>query len=53
MSITTPIQYRRKVVVRFEEGTGRTEQAHKDEVDIHSIMARYRKTGLISHVSWI
>lgn len=28
-----------------------TEQAHKDDCDINSIVKRYKKTGVISHVS--
>lgn len=29
------------------EGEGRTEQAHRDKVNINSIMSRYRKTGVV------
>lgn len=31
-------------------GPGKTKQEFKDEVDVNSIMAKYRRTGLISHV---
>jgi len=34
--------------VRFT-GTGRTKQAMKDECDINNIMAKYQRTGTISH----
>ena len=35
----------------LECGPGMTEQYHKDDVEIHSIMAKYQKTGIINHVS--
>ena len=28
-----------------------TEQAHKDDVDIHKIMKRYERTGIIDHLA--
>ncbi len=30
---------------------GRTEQCHKDEVNIHHILRQYQKTGVIQHVN--
>lgn len=32
-------------------GPVRTKQAHKDECDIHRIMAQYKQSGLIHHVN--
>lgn len=32
-------------------GKGRTKQSHKAECDINTIMARYKKTGLIDHMA--
>ncbi len=39
-----------RVQVHFE-GNGRTKQADKDSCDINVIMAKYMKTGLISHAA--
>jgi phage internal scaffolding protein len=41
------------IVFHDEEGNhdGRTEQHHKDLVDIHKIIHTYDKTGIIQHVS--
>jgi len=34
------------------DGTpSRTEQAHKDEVNIHHILKRFQKTGLVTHTN--
>lgn len=32
-------------------GPSMTEQAHKDEVDIHRIMKQYQATGVVTHVN--
>lgn len=50
MSITTPDKYRR--TADYEpEGESLTEQAHVASCDIHNIMARYEKTGIIEHLA--
>lgn len=50
MSISTPEKYRRRVTQPHSDEIV-TEQAHKDTCDIHTIMRRYEKTGLIEHVN--
>ena len=50
MSITTPCKYRRRSYHRAG-GEMMTEQSHKDACDIHTIMRRYEKTGVIDHVN--
>ncbi len=40
-----------RVRVLVETGPSMTKQAHKDECDINRIMAKYQKTGVITHVS--
>lgn len=50
MSITTPEKYRREV--NYEpEGESMTEQHHVASCDIHNILARYEKTGIIEHLA--
>ncbi len=51
MSNLTPEKFRRKVGISFIGHPSKTEQAHGDTVSIHSIMKRYRKTGVLDHVS--
>lgn len=44
--------YHPHVAVRMEiTGTSRAKQSFRDECDINTIMAKYQKTGLITHVS--
>lgn len=50
MSITTPEKYRRRSVHPHSDEII-TEQSHKDTCDIHTIMRKYEKTGLIEHVN--
>ena len=38
-------------VVDCSQDEGRTKQAFKDECDVNQIMARYEKTGLITHLA--
>lgn len=40
-----------RVKVLVETGKSMTKQAHKDECDINRIMAKYQKTGVITHVA--
>nr|UXQ88008.1 MAG: internal scaffolding protein [Microvirus sp.] len=44
-------QFRRTSRVDFSDDIGRTEQAHKTDVDIHHIMKQYKKTGVLTHVN--
>lgn len=41
----------RRRVVLSTPGPGRTKQAHKKECDINVIMAKYQKSGLLTHVA--
>lgn len=50
MSITTPEQLRRRVQSDIPSDS-MTEQHHAEEVEIHNIMKRYQKTGIMNHVS--
>lgn len=49
MKILKP--YERNRVLTIVDGPSMTKQAHRDEVDINRIMAKYEKTGLVAHVS--
>lgn len=49
MSNLTPEHLRRSVTI--ECGQSMTEQAHADEVNIHSIMDRYKATGMVDHIN--
>ena len=40
-----------RVRVLVETGPSMTKQSHKDECDINRIMAKYQKTGVITHVA--
>lgn len=51
MSNMTNPKVRRRVQLDFSDSPSLTEQAHKDEVSIHHIMKRYKKTGVIQHVN--
>ncbi len=51
MSNITPERYRRRSTISFVGEISMTEQCHKDEVCIQKIMQKYKKTGVISHVS--
>ncbi len=42
---------RRRVKVDFKGAKSRTEQSHKNDVSIHRILDKYRKTGVIDHVN--
>jgi len=48
MHLPTP-RHRRKISLSFTQSEGRTEQAHADDCEIHRIMEKYNKTGLITH----
>ncbi len=37
--------------VSFKDYPSMTEQAHKDDVDIHVIMKKFKQTGIITHVN--
>lgn len=41
----------RDVTIACVPGTSRTKQSHKAECDINTIMAKYKKTGLIDHMA--
>lgn len=47
--IVGPYADKEKVVVDFSDDPGLTKQSMADECDINKIMARYQKTGAISH----
>ncbi|AXL14630.1 internal scaffolding protein [Microviridae sp.] len=49
MSFNT--QPRKRVAINFEGCLALTEQHHKDECDIHNIMRKQKKTGVIEHVN--
>lgn len=49
--VIDPKTGRRRVVVNFVKGHGRTKQSFKDQVNINKILARYRKSGMIDHVN--
>ena len=53
MSNLTPAQYRRRsaLVIDLEKEPSLTEQAHKRTCDIHTIMRKYEKTGIIEHTA--
>ena len=38
-----------RVRIGFDPEKGRTKQSHKDECDINQIMARFQRTGAITH----
>lgn len=42
-------RYRRKITLSCADSPSRTEQAHKDDCEIHRIMEKYVKTGLVQH----
>lgn len=48
--IVKPYDVRRRVAIEFDPDEGMTEQHHKDQCDVNTIMAKYIKTGLIDHV---
>ncbi len=51
---TTPLKDRAKILALAPDlvyNDGRTKQCHKDECDINKIMARFEKTGTISHMA--
>lgn len=41
----------RDVTIACVPGTSRVKQSHKAECDINTIMAKYKKTGLIDHMA--
>lgn len=49
MSFT--VKERRRVAISFEDDEGLTEQSHKESCDIHVIMKKAAKTGLVEHVN--
>lgn len=51
MSLNTPAKYRR--IINFKPGTepSMTEMSHAKSCDIHNIMKKYEKTGVLDHVS--
>jgi len=51
---TVPYKNREKILALAPDPVyddGRTKQSHKDETDIVKIMARFQKTGTISHLA--
>lgn len=50
MSITTPEKYRREVNYT-PEGESMTEQSHVESCDIHNILKKYERTGILEHVN--
>lgn len=42
---------RKRVSIDFTSALAMTEQHHKDECDIHNIMRKQKKTGVIEHVN--
>lgn len=38
-----------RVAIGFDPEEGRTKQSHKDECDVNQIMARFQRTGAITH----
>lgn len=46
-----PISLRRRVSIDFGSDKGRTKQAFADQVNINNIIAKFGKTGMISHVN--
>lgn len=51
MSINTAKRDRRRIRLSFKDVPSMTEQAHRDEVSIHHIMRKFKKTGVITHVA--
>lgn len=43
--------YSKRTPVKLDTGIGLTKQSHIKECDINNIMARYQKTGAISHMN--
>jgi len=40
----------RERIIAFNDHVSRTQQHFKDEVNINTILAKYQKTGIVSHV---
>lgn len=52
MTNITQQRYRnRKTAISFKDSPSMTEQCHKDECKIQNIMRKYKKTGVLNHVS--
>ena len=51
MSIQTPNHLRRRVIAENRPETKMTEEAHKDDCDIHRVMRKYKNQGVIDHVN--
>lgn len=49
MSFTAHKKHHRKVSLSFKNDKGLTEQNHKESCDIHSIMRKAQRTGVIEH----
>lgn len=49
MSFST--KERKRVAIDFKNDRGLTEQSHKDACDIHNILRRAQKTGVLEHVN--
>lgn len=47
----TPCKYKRRISISFENSPSLTEQSHAESCDIHTIMRKYRKTGVLNHVA--
>lgn len=50
MSNITPDRYRRRIKIG-EFGESLTEQEHRNTVEIHHILAKYKATGLLEHTN--
>lgn len=50
MSLQAKKALRRRVKTEFE-GESLTEQSHKESCDIHNIMRKYEKTGIVNHLA--
>lgn len=50
-AIITHVEAREDSKIRFPEGEGRTKQSMRDECDINNILARYKKMGMVTHLS--
>lgn len=50
VTIKKPYEAKERVGISFQE-QGMTEQCHKADCDINTILKRYDKTGLITHVN--
>lgn len=45
------IKKRKRVQIHFEEGSSLTKQSFKDQVNINTIVAKHRRTGMFEHLN--